>query len=160
MLSILPVAVALAAVLMPSVAFAQETGGVVIPVGDWAQALLLTTLSVVTPAVAWALRGLPKHVRWILAAARIEQLLTNALADAINRTAGAVAGKTYTLDTGLDIANKALRYAVENAPSLVREFGLDSMWAKILARIPFEEAVAVPADAQPRDRSLLTRAAK
>jgi hypothetical protein len=160
MLSILPVAVALAAVLMPSLAFAQETGGVVIPVGDWAQALLLTMLSVVTPAVAWALRGLPKHVRWILAAARIEQLLTNALQDAINRTAGAVAGKTYTLDTGIDLANKALAYAVTHAPTLVREFGLDDLWGKILARIPFDEDVAVPADVQPRARSLLARAAK
>jgi hypothetical protein len=159
-------AIAITAVLASATAFAAvaavpiDTQPVTIPWGDWASALLMTTSTVVIPAVAWAMRKVPSNLRWLLVAARVEQLLTVAMQDAINRTAGAVAGKTYDLDTGIVVANNMLRYAVQAAPELVKQFGLDAMWLKVLARVPFGTDVAVPRDLLPADRSILSRAAR
>lgn len=150
---------ALAAVVLAAPALAQavaapvtEGGPVVIRWGaavEWLIAGALAAMGGSVGIAAWLLRKVPSQFRWLLTAARVDQLLGRAIEDGINRTKGAVRGQSYTLDTGLAIANQALQYAVEAAPSLAKELGVLNLWKKLLARIDFAADVAVPPDASP-----------
>lgn len=141
------------ATVAPTVAVAPADGGAVtIPWGFWLDAAVTAALAAVGGAAgvaAWLLRKVPAQFLWVIKALRLDQLLERAVQDGLNRVSGAARGQSLQLDTGLAVANTALRYAVEAAPQLVAEFGVLDLWKKILARIDFAAEVAVPPDVTP-----------
>jgi hypothetical protein len=133
---------AVAAAVVP-VAHAADGGAVTVPWGDWAAEVLIVTAGLL---IGWVGRAVPAAVRqWAgkLLGDRVDQLLERAIQYGINAVAGAVRGKTLSLDTGLDVANQALNYAVRQAPKLVDEIGVGALRDKILARLDLDEAASI-----------------
>lgn len=133
-------------VFLMAISVAQAAdGSVTVPWGDWtAEALGLAAVLV----AGWIGRAIPSAVRqWAakLLGDRVDQLLERAIQYGINAVAGAVRGKTLSLDTGLDVANEALDYAVKHAPKLVQELGVGEVREKILARLDLDEWAAIGA---------------
>jgi hypothetical protein len=76
-------------------------------------------------------------------------LLARALDAARNRVRGIGRDGVVEVDTGLEVANEMLRYAVQMAPELVKEFGIIDMWNKVLARVPLAADAAFNRDVSP-----------
>lgn len=124
---------------------APEATTVVVPYGNWIDALLENVLgivgSVVIAVMAWGGRNLPKAVLDVLRVLQAEQLLTRAAEYGINATRGAVKGKTLEVDVGNKAVATAVNYAVQNGPRWLIDWmgGEHSIKDKIIARIPLGE---------------------
>lgn len=144
---VLAALVALAAAGL-QVAFAQvaEPSTVVtVPYGEWIYDFGQNwLLPVVIAAVGWALRKLPKEWQGLALAARVDQLLANAIQYGINATSGAVRTKTLDVETGNAVMHIALQYAIQHGPSIVKSAGgVTRIQEKILARLSLDENAVV-----------------
>lgn len=131
----------------------QADGRVVFDWGNIA-ADLLTSLGVAVAALAaWALRKLPAGV--VAMVDRMSQtflqksaseLLEISIGYGINTTAGAVRGKSMSFEVGSAVIERAVEYALRNAPGVVDAMGgLLRLREKIVARLDVGENVALPA---------------
>jgi hypothetical protein len=132
----------------------QMLADVTIPWGDW----IASGLSAVQPLVTLALTGVATYVMaayippWLrmfagtAAQARVNQVLEKAVSSAIARTAGAVAGQTTTIPIASSILDKAVKYAVTQAPELIKpaaKNSLDNLNNMVLARMQ-EKGIVPP----------------
>ena len=127
---------------------ATDTTNVAIPIGTWI-ANIATTLTMLTvPLVGFMFRRLPSQWANMLMAARVDQLLTQAINYGINATAGASKDKVLTVPAANSVLAHAAQYAVDNAPSLVNlAGGTDLIVKKIIARLEVDAAAGVAAGA-------------
>lgn len=142
-----------------TVAMAQDAGGVVVTVpptevvlnwGDFL-AILLTNLADPTSvawtafglAMTWLVSMLPGPAKWAFNAFRVEQLMRNAAAGAINSTKGAVAGKALNVDVGSEVLAKMLQYALDNGNAALIKWmgGPQGVQQKAIARMTLAETV-------------------
>lgn len=110
--------VALAAfiALIPVIAYAAtDPNTVTVPIGsivaEWSSAVgwLLASL------VLYAMRLLPQNIVAILANARVDLLLNNAIGYGVNAVAGATKDKTLDVNVGNQVLAAAINYAIENS---------------------------------------------
>lgn len=94
-------------------------------------------------ALTWLVSRLPGPLKFAYNMFRVEQLLRNAVAGAVNSTAGAVQGKNLNVDVGGEVLAKALQYAIDNGSAgLIKWMGGEvGVQQKLIARIPTNEAV-------------------
>ena len=146
-------ALTFAVLLVGPSAFAEDAAVagsfVALPWGDWTAAVLHfagDNLGIlVAAAVAALLRRLPGELANMLAVLRVEQLLDRAIGYGINTAAGAARGRVLRVDVGNAVLAEALRYAVAQAPALVRwAGGPEGIAAKIWARLDLEGTAAAP----------------
>ena len=77
---------------------------------------------------------------------RVDQLLAHAVDYGVNTTQGAVRGRTLDVATGNAVLAAALRYAVEQAPTIVALAGGEALVRdKIVARLDVGEGAIVGA---------------
>jgi hypothetical protein len=99
----------LAALVIAAPAFAADAARApaIIPYGDLLRDAMLALGASASVLIAWGLRALPKHIQFLIVQMRIDRMLTAAITSAINRTAGAQAGKALSLDLGNAVATRA-----------------------------------------------------
>jgi hypothetical protein len=131
-------------------AFAQDVppaapidGRVTVPWGD----LVATALGVwgvaVTTLAMKALQFLPQQ--W-----RVDTLARAAIQYGINNTRDAVAGKTFSVEVGSNVIERALEYWLARAPDLLRKVGGESAArAILLSRVSLEADAVLSATAIP-----------
>lgn len=133
------------------IALAAEAPGVTIPWGDWVSAAAAsmgeTILMLVLSVVAWMSRKLPAGVSAMLKTKQVEQLLQRAVDYALNAVAGAAKGKTLDVNTGNEVLNVALAYAVDRAPAQLIAWlgGPEALQHMILARLQLGEDASASA---------------
>lgn len=126
---------------------APDAQTVVVPYGNWIDALLENLLGIVTSAVAvvfaWLARKLPKAAVDLLRTFQAEQLLARAAEYGINATRGAVKGKELDIHVGNEAIARAAQYAVTNGPGWLIDWlgGPEAIRDKIIARIPLDASV-------------------
>lgn len=138
----------LALALWPLLAFAQTAAPppVVVPWGDWLAAVAPTIGVGVVGLITWALRQLPAQASGVLTAMRVDQLLARAVDYGVNVTQGAVRGRTLDVATGNAVLAAAMRYAVEQAPTIVAMAGGEALVRnKIIARLDVGEGAITQA---------------
>lgn len=93
-------------------------------------------------ALTWLVTRLPGPLKFAYNMFRVEQLLRNAIAGAMNSTAGAVQGKNVNVDVGGEVLAKALQYAIDNGSAALIKWmgGPAGVQQKLIARIPTTEA--------------------
>ncbi len=145
MLSRLLGAITLALALLVLSALGALAATVEIPVGQWAADVISFAIPLVGGALIWILSRIPSP--WIqkLRTEAAEQLLANAVSYGLNATAGAVKGRTVSVEVGNDVVAAALGYAVANGPSKLIAWlgGEDGIRDKILARLTVPENAAI-----------------
>lgn len=73
---------------------------------------------------------------------RVEQLLARAADYALNEVRGAMKGKALNFDVRNKVLAEALRFAVRNAPGLIKSMGGEqAAMDKLKARVPADESV-------------------
>lgn len=125
---------------------------VVVPYGDWLADLAGWAAPILVAAGLFLLRKVPSgivdilnQVAGVFFGQRVDQLLEKAIAYGVNATAGAEHGKTLSLAIGNTVLERAFEYATRNAPALVEMLGgALGLREKIIARIPYDAATAVP----------------
>lgn len=123
---------------------APQITPVVVPWGDWLAAVAPTLGSLILLAISWALRQLPAQASGVLTAMRVDQLLARAVDYGVNVTQGAVRGRTLDVATGNAVLAAALRYAVEQAPSVVAMAGGEALVRnKLIARLDVGEGAII-----------------
>ncbi len=119
---------------------APQTATVAVPWGDWLAAVAPTLGAVIVGLITWALRQLPAQAAGVLTAMRVDQLLARAVDYGVNTTQGAVRGRTLDVATGNAVLAAALRYAVEQAPTIVAMAGGEALVRdKLIARLDVGE---------------------
>lgn len=137
-------AVAVALALSPAFA-AGET--IVIPYGDWIADAGDMALSILVPVMMalagrW-LAGISPDLAAALVQSRADRLLERAIGFGISATAGAQRGRSLSVETGSAVLAEAARYAVDQAPTLVRRLGgADAIRRMILARLDLDAAAS------------------
>lgn len=135
----------------PAMAMAADAGGVTIPWGDWVAAAAAsmgeTILMLVLGLVAWMSRSLPPAIAGMLKTKQVEQLLQRAVDYGLNAVAGAAKGKTLDVNTGNEVLNVALAYAVDRAPAQLISWlgGPQALQHMILARLQLGEDASAAA---------------
>lgn len=139
--------VALAIILLPVAAYAQTTvtavppgTAVVVPVGNWVDALVPQIEAglglVIAAIVTWALRSVP--AAWMNQALRdqVDQVLLSALNYGFNSLDDALKGKEITIDVKNAILAQALQYVIDHAPPFLIKWmgGPDAIMEKLVAR--------------------------
>lgn len=124
-------ALALACALSISPVFAQDTlapiapGTVILPYGEWFVAAANTAASILIPAlVAFLIKAVTSVYPWaalFLTQRRVEQMANAVTEYAINAVPGAVKEGKLTINLGVEVIAKAVRYAVEAAPAKALE---------------------------------------
>lgn len=99
-------------------------------------------------AVGLIMNFLPGPVRSMVRMTRVDQLLERAVVSAINKTAGAVQGKSLSAAVGNEVIEKALDYAAYNAPKMFKSLPINEWREKIIARLNFAENVAIDTQSQ------------
>jgi hypothetical protein len=117
-----------------------------IPWGDWLYEGATTLIAVIGALMAWGMRYLPARLVAFLQTEAIEQLLKNAISYGVNTTAGAAKGKSLNLDVGNEVLERALQYAIDNAPKWLVSWagGEEGIKGKIIARLDLDEKAAMP----------------
>lgn len=112
-----------------------DVGSVDIPWGDW----LAHIIDVLLPTVLTLLSGVATYVvgayvpPWLRALGgaalqrRINEVLEKAVLSAVAQTKGAVIGKRLSVPVGIEVLRKALQYAVNVAPDLVKHAASDDI---------------------------------
>lgn len=134
---------------------ANTNNTVVIPFGDWINAIAPTVIeiagAVITVVVAWAVQYLPAFLRGFVGAnitAQVEQVLDRAIDWAVAQVAGASRDKEVTIPVGNAMVASALSYVITHAPEWLVKWmgGAAAIEQKILARIstvlPSDSAVS------------------
>lgn len=132
--------------LMIPLAFAQDTGSITIPWGDWA----VNAINFLLPTVLTLLGGVATYVigayvpPWLRAIAgtslqaRVNQILEKAVLSAVAQTKGAIMGQRLSIPIGIEVLRKAAQYAVDQAPELIKAASqdeVDQLLKMILARM-------------------------
>ena len=130
---------------------------VTVPWGQW----IVDATKVLQPIATLALTGIASYVMgayippWLkllsgqAAQVRVNTVLEKAVASAIARVEGAVKGKESTIEVASEILRKAMQYAVDQAPSLIKSATsgkVENLQNMVLARM--EEAGVTPAAEQ------------
>jgi hypothetical protein len=136
----------------PAMALAAETAvGVTIPWGDWLAAAVgsmgETILMIVLSVVAWMSKSLPASIAAMLKTKQVEQILQRSVDYGLNAVAGAAKGKTLDVNTGNEVLNVALAYAVDRAPAQLLAWlgGPEALQHMILARLQLGEDASAAA---------------
>lgn len=140
--------------VMPKSDFGVMAAGTVeIPWGDWlvdlVDAVMPTVLTLLGIMSLYVVTLLPPWVRVFVGEkvqAQINEVLEKAVLSAAAQTKGATAGKTLKLDVSSVVLARAISYAVELAPELVKKAtggNLDALMKMVLARM--EDLGLVPA---------------
>ena len=133
----------------PATVTVPATTSVVIPFGDWIDAVanfLLPIISVVVTAmVAWALRFLPATLRTYITSGmigQVEQLLSNGINYAITTVDGAEHGKTLSVNVVNSVVAAAVQFVVDHGPTYLIQWmgGKTGITQKIVARLPATDA--------------------
>lgn len=135
-------------------------GRVDVPWGDWLSEALKALLALAGALALWLLRRLPSTMvsaldmfAGMLGQGRANELLEKAVAYGVNVTAGAVKGKTLTVNVGNEVMERALEYALRHAPQLVAKLGgIAVIREKIIARLDLDESAAIPSPRPPAER--------
>lgn len=129
MVAIVCLAAASAASLFaPLAAFAQDGGTVTAPWGDWAVStidallpvVLLAGSSVLTYAVSFAPAWIKENADLKLQE-RVNLAFQKFVLAAAAQTKGVIAGKELSIDMTNEVARMAAKFAIDQAPSLVRK---------------------------------------
>lgn len=142
-----------------SVALAQEAAApattVTIPWGEWLTGLV----NVALPAVGTLLTGIASYVvaayvpPWLKAITgqrgqqRVNEVINKAVLSAVAQVRGALLGKQLEIDVANDVLRRAMQYAVDQAPDLVKSAARDNV--ENLARMVMARMVEhglLPAD--------------
>lgn len=140
-------------------ALAQEPGtpstSVTVPWGEWVTAAVTTA----QPVVTLALTGIVSYIvaayvpPWLKAFAgdaaqrRVNEVLQKAVASAVAQTKNAVMGRRLTIPVASVVLSRAMQYAVNQAPQLIKTATHDevaNLSKMVLARM--EEAGVAPKD--------------
>lgn len=130
---------------------AAAADAIVIPWGDWTAGALAYLREIIVASVlaafGYVLRGLPTHVRGVVEALRVEQLLDRGLDFGLAAVEGAVKGKTLEIKTANAVLNAVASYAASNAPALAGKLG-ETLKPKILARMSAQGLIPAEASAE------------
>lgn len=128
---------------------------VTVPYGEW----VASAATALQPVVTLALTGIASYVLaaylppWLKALGgtaaqeRVNQVLSKAVDSAIARTQGAVKGQAVTIPIASEILGKAVQYAIDQAPALIKaatDGKLNNLYNMVLARMA--EAGVAPAE--------------
>lgn len=124
---------------------AAQAATIEVPVGDWAAAIITFATPLIGAFLIWVLSRFQGPWAQKLRTDAAEQLLANAVAYGLNATAGAVKGKTVSVDVGNQVVAAAADYAVANGPGKLVGWlgGEDGIRDKILARLTVPEDAAI-----------------
>lgn len=139
------IALAAACLACPSAACAAGTpDAVAIPWGEWLSAALSTAASALVPVAAAAVTaGVARVAPWatsLLTRQRIEAAIQAGVDYGQNAVAGAVRGKTVSLEVGPAVVAAGTRHVVATAPSRVlrRAGGVEGVASRIFRAMPLD----------------------
>jgi hypothetical protein len=139
---------ALALVLAPTVALAQDSGtmSVVVPIGEWIGAALPYVGYALAAVAIWGVRMLPPQFSALAHIMQAESLITAGISYGINTTAGATRDKTLTLHVANPVLAAALEYVLTIAkPSVLAQLGEPAVIARMIwARLNLPAESAAP----------------
>jgi hypothetical protein len=134
-----------AAVALAAPAFAEPARAAAqIPWGDFVADSGAALAGVGVALASAVIASLSAPLRFALLQFRADRMIAAAIQSAVNRTAGAQAGKVLTLDLGNAVANRAVEYIAGRAMGFVREVGgIQRLKEMILARLSLDEAAVI-----------------
>lgn len=94
-------------------------------------------------AVGLVMNYAPGPLRVFLRMTQVDQLLGRAITAGINKTAGAIQGKTLAARVGNEVIERALDYAAFHAPNLFKKLPVSEWRDKIIGRLNMGENVTV-----------------
>lgn len=161
MLAFAMIALALMVVMLPELALAaasapetvaqsvSENTKVTWAWGEAASTIASALLTLISSVAMYYFRKLPENIVALIGNARVETLLQNAKAYAINAVKDASGDKALSVDVGNKVLAEALQYALDNGSSWLLNWGggADGIAKKIWARLNLEpeaSSAAVP----------------
>jgi hypothetical protein len=125
---------------------APDAETVVIPYGNWIEAVLDRFLQIIVAAAMVAItiisRSLPKWLVPIVGTFLTEQNISRGISYGANMVKGATKDKTLSVDVGSQVVAQAVQYVINSAPAFLIKFmgGEEGIRDKVLARINFAES--------------------
>lgn len=96
-------------------------------------------------ALTWLVTRLAPPLQWAFKVFQVEQLLKNAIMNAINSTKGAAEGQALSADVGNVVLAKAIQYAIDNGQAWLINWmgGPKGTGEKVIARLNLKPGVSV-----------------
>lgn len=117
-----------------------------VPIGSIADTVLDYIQVAMAGLVIWALRLLPPQLYALAMTMRVDQLLTRAIAYAMNTVAGAAEGKVLSIDVRNQVLKEAVTYALVHGGALVKKFAgtPEELAEKIWSRMDLPQEASAP----------------
>lgn len=139
---------AVVCVAMPAIAqtVIASDSVVSVPWGDILAGILPALQTLIFGGLLWIAATVAPSFYALLRTAQVEQLMSKALDFGFNAVAGAVKGKTLTVDIGNEVLKEIVAYALVHGGEWVKDFAgtTEQLAEKAFARVPWPADQAKP----------------